>query len=33
MAKKGLLIVDRVVANELNGYVDFENNVWHIPSK
>lgn len=31
MAEKGLLIVDRVVANELNGYVDLENNVWHIP--
>jgi hypothetical protein len=31
MAEKGLLIIDRVVANELNGYVDLENNVWHIP--
>ncbi len=31
MAQEGIFIVDRVVQEELNGSIDLEMNVWHIP--
>ena len=31
MAKKGVLIIDRVVQEQMNGGVDLENNLWYIP--
>ncbi len=31
MAKNGLIIIDRVVKEEIGGTVDFENNMWIIP--
>lgn len=32
MAEKGIFIIDRVVQEELDGGVDLERDVWHIPS-
>jgi hypothetical protein len=31
MAAKGIEVIDRVVAEEMNGEVDLEANVWRIP--
>ena len=31
MADRGMQIVDRVVAEEMNGRVDLDADVWHIP--
>lgn len=31
MAEKGILIIDRVVQEQMRGGVDLENNVWYVP--
>ena len=31
MAKKGLIIIDRLVKEELGGTIDIEKNIWNIP--
>jgi len=31
MAEEGLLIIDKVIVEEMNGKVDLENNLWYIP--
>lgn len=31
MAKKGILIIDRVVQEQMNGQVDLKNDLWYIP--
>ena len=33
MAKKGLMVTNRVVLEELGGKIDEENNIWIIPLK
>ena len=32
MAEKGILIIDRVILEELKGGVDLQNNLWYIPT-
>ncbi len=32
MAKTGILIIDRVVQDEIGGGVDLDNNIWYIPN-
>ncbi|MDX2306457.1 MAG: ADP-ribosylglycohydrolase family protein [Microscillaceae bacterium] len=32
MAKKGVLIIDRVIQEQMNGGVDLQKNVWYIPA-
>jgi hypothetical protein len=31
MAEQGLFIIDRVVQEEMGGYIDVQNNLWYIP--
>ena len=31
MAEKGVLIIDRVVQEQMNGGIDLEKNIWYIP--
>ena len=31
MAEKGILIIDRVILEELKGGVDLKENLWYIP--
>ena len=33
LAKRAILIIDRVVIEEIEGGVDLEKNVWYIPKK
>lgn len=33
MAKKGIFIIDRVIQEEMNGGIDLEKNIWHIPER
>ena len=33
MAQKGIQIIDRVVVEEMNGKVDLDKNIWHIPKQ
>ena len=33
LAKRAILIIDRVVIEEIKGGVDLEKNVWYIPIK
>ena len=33
MAKTGISVIDKIIADRINGMIDYKNDIWEIPIK